>query len=125
MLRRLLEEWLPGLPLLCIPGNHDVPRSLRETFPESVNLTPVYFLTHVISFVFFSPFRARVVRAQVAADAPEGAVCFAERLGDWLVVGMDTWSEDEGAPVTQRFASQKFTRHVVALTDCCWRDRVC
>ena len=36
MLRRLLEEWLPGLPLLCIPGNHDVPRSLRETFPESV-----------------------------------------------------------------------------------------
>ena len=37
MLRRLLEEWLPGLPLLCIPGNHDVPRSLRETFPESVS----------------------------------------------------------------------------------------
>ncbi len=45
----------------------------------------------------------------MAADAPEGVVCFAERLGDWLVVGMDTWSEDEGAHVTKRFASQKFT----------------
>ena len=111
MLRRLLEEWLPGLPLLCIPGNHDVPRSLRETFPESVSSSIwLRLLTSVIvSFCLLLTVRARVVRAQVAADAPEGVVCFAERLGDWLVVGMDTWSEDEGAPVTKRFASQKFT----------------
>ena len=78
----------------------------------------------MISFVFFSPFRARVVWAQVAADAPEGVVCFAERLGDWLVVGMDTWSEDEGAPV-----SQHHTRICIAKvyggSDCCRRDRAC
>ena len=119
MLRRLLEEWLPGLPLLCIPGNHDVPRSLRATFPESVTQSD-----HLWSISWSSSHRARVVRAQVAADAPEGVVCFAERLGDWLVVGMDTWSEDEGAPVSQRQHKVCIAK-VYGVSDCCWRDRAC
>ena len=88
MLRRLLEEWLPGLPLLCIPGNHDVPRSLRETFPESVSSSIwLRLLPSVIgSFFFFSLFerescgdRWRLTRPRVRCASRSGW-----EIGLWL-----------------------------------------
>ena len=68
LLRSMAEEQLPGVPLRALPGNHDSREHLSRVFPESAG--------------------------GGALAAPPGTHCFAETLGGWLLVGLDSQCGD-------------------------------